>query len=260
MKNSFKILTLLVLGAGFSTLQSCSDETDTTDPTPSTPVCYITQEVYSDIDGSSTKNFTYDSDNNLVLAVEGKDSTIFEYSGGRLSRAFDGYTEATVIYNSGNVPERINLKEDGVDVEYLFLTKDANNNITKVEFHTLRNGGDTIEAVNHMTYDATGNLATILVEDYDYENDEFVTFLSADEFVNDGKKNPYGESLAFFYLNTDNPLVLGKSNITSATVNVAGNDFPYSSTFTYNSNNYPLTTATTFFLGNNNISFTYNCK
>lgn len=260
MKKSFKILTLLVLGAGLITFQSCKEETDPTTPTPSTPTCYMTQEVHTDIDGSYTTDYSYDAESNLVLAVEDGDSTIFEYTAGKLTRAYDGYTEATVVYTSGNVAERINIKEDGIDMQYLLLTTDANGNITKVEFHNLANGGDTIEVVNYMTYDAAGNLSTIQVDDYNYETDEFETFISASAIVTDGKKNPYAESLAFFYLNSDNPLVLGKSNVTSASVEVAGNAFPFSASFTYNSNNYPLTSAVTFFLGNDNVTYTYDCK
>lgn len=258
MKKSFKILTLLALGASTLFFNACS-EVEEPLPPAADPICYMTQESITDDFGTETSSFTWDSDDNLVQSVYEGDTTIFEYSGGRLARAYDGYEEATIIYDAGNIPSRINLAYDGIPAGYIILTSDGGN-ITKVENHEVEGMNDQVTEVSYITYDGNGNVTAFDVDEYNEDTQMFETFLTATNIVSDGKKNPYAESFAFLYLNIDNPAALGKSNITSASISLQGQTFPYTATYTYNDNDYPLTSAITFFIGSSNYTYTYNCK
>ena len=263
MKNNFKLLMILALGAGVFTLQSCSDETETTDPTPAETTCYITQEKITGDGFEETIDYTYDSDDNIIKAVSTEDgtseTTTFEYSGGRLATAYDGFTESTFIYPSGsNTPERINTKEDGVSVSYAILTSE-NGRITKIENHNTTDG-DVIEDVLFITYDADGNVESAEGQEYNEDTEEFTTTLELSNVITDGKKNPYATSFAFFLQNEDNPVSLGVSNVVSATVTLNGIGTPYASSFEYNSDNFPTSASSTVLGFSNTTDFTYNCK
>ncbi len=258
MKKSFKSLTVIALGAGLLTLNACKEEVV---EEPSVPICYLTQETYSDADGSDVSYYEYDSDDNLVLAVYDGDSTIFGYRNGRLVSANDKFTEATFIYGSGSTfPERINLKEGGIDYGFL-IVETTNGNITKVEVHENDGtSGDLITEVSYITYDANGNIKSAQLDEWDEDTEEYITYLNIGNITTDDKTNPYSGSIAFFYLNNDNPLVLGVNNILTGDVTLAGTVLPYTSSYTYNDNDYPITSSTVFFIGSNTRTFTYNCK
>jgi hypothetical protein len=263
MNKTFKLLMILALGAGVFTLQSCSDETGTTDPTPAETTCYVTQEKITSDGDIQTIDYTYDSDDNIILAVSTEDgvsdSTVYEYSGGRLAIAYDGFTESTFIYPSGsNTPERINTKEDGVSVSYAILTSDGAN-ITKIENHNTLDG-DVIEDVLFVEYDANGDVTSAEGQEYNADADEFTTILKLSNVITDGKKNPYATSLAFFYQNEDNPVSLGTSNVASATITLNGFDTPYASSFEYNSDMFPTSSSATILGFGTTTDITYNCK
>jgi hypothetical protein len=258
MKKFLNLILFAGIAAGIVFVSGCS-EVDEPDPEPAEPVCYMTQEVYKDDFETETTSFEWNSDDQLVKAITGKDTTIFEYSGGRMNRAYDGFSEAVLIYDAGNIPSRINIREDGIDVGYTLLTV-VNGDITKAEFHETDGGNDQVTEVAYITYDDSSNVTAFDVDIYDEEQEDFVTFLSGSNIKNDGKKNPYKESFGFIYLNLDNPVALGRSNVTSAQVAISGQNFPYTGTYTYNDNDYPLTSTVTFFIGNTDLTYSYNCK
>ncbi|PCJ64180.1 MAG: hypothetical protein COA58_14460 [Bacteroidetes bacterium] len=263
MKKTFKLFMVLALGAGVFTLQSCSDDTTTTEPTPTSPTCYITQEKITSDGDIETIDYTYNSDNNITMAISTgdgfSDTTIFEYSGGRLSLAKDESTEATFIYGAGsNVPERINVKTDGIDAGYTILTA-TDGRVTKIENHDTEDG-DVIDDVIFITYNASGSVTDAEAQDYDADTDEYTTTLTLGNVITDGKKNPYETSFVFFYMNDDNPISLGASNVVSATLTVNSLEIPYASSFDYNSNDYPSSGSSTLFGFNTTTDYTYNCK
>ncbi|MDB4107121.1 hypothetical protein OAD66_01250 [Bacteroidia bacterium] len=251
MKKTFNLLMILALGAAVFTLNSCSEE-PAEDPTPAETICYLTQ---SEEDGEVT-TYSYDSDNNVISSISYGDTTTFEYSGGRLNLAYDGSTEATFIYESGNVPSRINLQEDGQSDGYIIMTN-TNGNITKIEQHDV---DDQIQDVTFATYDANGNLLSVINETWDADLKEFETMAEITNIVTDGKKNPYSTSLALIYADLENPLNFGQSNIVSGDFVVFDQAVPVTSSYTYNANNYPTSSVLTA-LGEETIfNFTYNCK
>ncbi|MFT7230107.1 MAG: hypothetical protein ACI9GO_000570 [Bacteroidia bacterium] len=249
MKKSFKLLLILALGAGVLTLNSCSDEAEE-EPTPAVPVCYMTSLEVS----SGTTAFLYNSDNQVVTSIEDGDTTTYEYSEGRLSSVYDGDVEATFIYASGNVPERINIKEDGVDAGF-FILEGSNGNITKLEIHD--EAGEVTQVTN-VTYDANGNALSVLVQSWDEEQMDFVTVLQVSDILTDGKKNPYATSLALVFANLESPLVFGQSNIISGNADFMGQNVPITSTHIYNSNNYP--TSSIVAQGLYSGTYTFDCK
>jgi len=252
MKKTFNLLMLLALGAGVFTLNSCSEE-PTDDPTPAaSPTCYMTQSTE---DGDIT-SYTYNSDNDIVVSVYDGDTTKYEYSGGRLSLAYDGYEEATFIYTSGNIPSRVNLKEDGVNSGYIII-ESTNSNITKIEEH---DADDQIQTVTFTTYDASGNLTTMKVDEWDEETSEFYTLASISNIKTDTKKNPYTTSMALVYANMGSPFIYGQTNMISGDFTLFGQSVPVTGTHTYNGNNYP--TASTLDAAGEKTEFTYmyDCK
>jgi hypothetical protein len=253
MKIAFKSLILLALGAGMFTLNSCSDEpSDDVTPTPAEPICYMT---LASEDGDST-SFNYNSTNQVISSKNDGTITTYEYSGGILSTAFDGYTEATFIYTTGNIPSRINIKEDGKAAGY-WIIENSSGNITKVEIH---DSSDQVTEVTVATY-VSGNLSTMLLQEWDTDLKDFVTSYQLSNVITDGKKNPYSTSFALVYANSGNPFVFGKTNITSVTLTQNGVSLPATVEHTYNANNYPITSKLK--LSGTLISdnaYIYNCK
>ena len=251
MKKSFKLLLILALGAGVLTLNSCSDDVEEEEnPIPATPICYMTSLT---VDGTTT-DFLYNSYNQVVASIEDEDTTTYEYSGGRLSSVYDGDVEATFIYASGDLPERINIKDAGVDDGYLLL-EGSNGNITKLEIYD--DAGEVTQVTN-VTYDANGNALSVLVQSWDEEQMDFVTVLQVSDILTDGKKNPYATSLALVFANLESPLVFGQSNIISGNADFMGQNVPITSTHIYNSNNYP--TSSIVAQGLYSGTYTFDCK
>jgi hypothetical protein len=203
------------------------------------------------VDGTTT-DFLYDSDNEVVTSIEDGDTTTYKYSGGRLSSVYDGNVEATFIYASGDVPERINIKEDGVDAGF-FILEGSNGNITKLEVYD--ETGEVTQVTN-VTYDANGNVLTVLAQGWDEEQMKLV--IQVTDILTDGKKNPYSTSIALIYANLESPLVFGKSNILSGNADFMGQNVPITSTHIYNSNNYP--TSSIVAQGLYSGTYTFDCK
>lgn len=259
MKQSFKLMLILALGAGTFTLNSCSDEPEE-EPTPAVITCYLTQEVATDEDGTSTTTYAYNSDNQLVTATEDDDVTTFEYSGGRVATVVNGLEESTFIYTAAsNIPERINVKYDGINDGFMIIESGVNG-ITKVEEHGYDEDENAVlQYVTNFTY-TNGVLTGAKSESYNSEDDEFETDLEIINIVLDGKKNPYNGDVAFLFVNDFSPLAGSKSNIVSADLVTELGNFPYSTTYTYNENNYPTIAKATVLTFSTSINFTYTCK
>lgn len=268
MKKTFNLLMIAALGCGVLTFSSCSDESGD-DPTPGTTEtstkCYMTQEQIIDDVETETINYTYDSDDNVILAVssypgEEGDSTSFTYSGGKLASAYDGYTKSTFMYEgTSTIPNRIDIEEGGVDAGYILLTV-VGNNITKVENHYFYESDDVIEDETTVEYDASGNITSAIVKEYNEDTKMLEPFMELSNVVNDGKKNPRSESFAFFYMNSDNPTSFGTSNVTSASLTVSGIPTTMTASMTYNEHDYPTEMTATVLGFSNQFKMTYNCK
>jgi|AntRauTorckE5430_2_1112549.scaffolds.fasta_scaffold01927_2 hypothetical protein len=250
MKKSFKLILVLALGAGVLTLNSCSDDAEEADPVPAIPICYMTSLT---VDGNTT-DFVYNSNNQVVKSIEDTDTITYEYSGGKLSNVYDDGLTATFIYGSSDIPERINTKEEGEDAGY-FLLEGSNGDITKLEIY---DDADELSQVTSVTYDANGNVLTVLVQSWDEEQMKLETQLQVTDILTDGKKNPYATSIALIFSNLESPLVFGKSNILSGNADFMGQNVPITSTHIYNSNNYP--TSSIVALGLYSGTYTFDCK
>jgi hypothetical protein len=210
----------------------------------------------STTDDGDVTAYVYNASNQVISSTYDGVSTAYEYSGGRLSTAFDGTTEATFIYTSGNIPSRVNLLEDGVNAGY-WIIENTDGNITKIELH---DADDVVSEVTVATYTG-GALSTILVQSYNYDTEEFETGTQVSGITNDGKSNPYNTNFALIYANIDNPLILGKNNLTGGNLVFGGENIPFTIAHTYNTNNYPLiSTITIPGLGSNTVSYVYDCK
>ena len=255
-------MLIFALGAGVLTLNSCSDEAEeelNPETTPATTTCYVTQETSSDDEGSETINYEYNSDDELQYAIEDGDSTIFEYSGGRVAVAINGLEESTFIYSAAsNTPERINIKDDGVATGFVIIVSGANG-ITKVENHEYDEENAVLVGVTDFTY-ANGLLSSAIIQEYDAETEEFSTDLEIASIVLDGKKNPYNGDVAFLFVNDFSPLAASSSNIVSAQVVTELGNFEYTTAYEYNEHNYPTNATASIFGQTNTIAFTYNCK
>jgi PBP1b-binding outer membrane lipoprotein LpoB len=258
MKKFLNVWMLAAIAAGVVFVSGCSEVDEPTDPQgPTETTCYMTQEVSSDDFETETTQFVWNAENQLVTAISDEDTTEFEYRNGKLVAAYEGASQADLVYDGSNtVPSRINLKEFGRDAGYVLITS-SNGSVTKAEFY---DDEDVMVQTVNATYDASNNITAFTVDMYDEEGDSLTTFLKGSNIQNDGKKNPYSESFAFVWLNIDNPVALGASNVTTAQVAIAGQNFPYTATYTYNDNDYPLTSKVAFFLGSTDLTFTYNCK
>lgn len=263
MKKFLNILLLAGIAASLVVSSGCSEVDEPTDPgttDPTSTTCYMTQEVSSDDFDSETTSYLWNDNNQLIRAIEDGDTTILDYQDGKLIAAYGGSSRADLVYgNGGTIPSRINIKEDGEDVGHTLLTE-TDGNITYAEFYDTESGSDVLSQKVTISYDETNNVSSFKVEIYDEDLNTFTTFLEGSNIQNDGKKNPYRESFAFVWLNIDNPVALGASNVTSAQVAIATQNFPYVANYTYNDNDYPLTSKVTFFIGNTDLTYTYNCK
>jgi hypothetical protein len=263
MKKSFKLMLIFALGAGVLTLNSCSDEAEeelNPETTPATTTCYVTQETSSDDEGSETINYEYNSDDELQYAIEDGDSTIFEYSGGRVAVAINGLEESTFIYPAAsNTPERINIKDDGVATGFVIIVSGADG-ITKVENYEYDAEENAVLVdVSDFTY-ANGLLSGAKIQEYDAETEEFSTDIEIASIVSDGKKNPYNGDVAFLFVNEFSPIAASSSNIVSAQVVTELGNFEYTTAYEYNEHNYPTNAKASIFGQTNTIAFTYNCK
>ena len=252
-------MLIFALGAGVLTLNSCSDEAEE-ELTPATTTCYITQETITDDEGSETINYEYNSDDELQYAIENGDSTIFEYSGGRVAAAINGLEESTFIYPAANnTPERINIKYDGLATGFVIIVSGADG-ITKVENYEYDAEENAVLVdVSDYTY-ANGLLSGAIIQEYDAETEEFITDVEIASIVSDGKKNPYNGDVAFLFVNEFSPIAASSSNIVSAQVVTELGNFEYTTAYEYNEHNYPTNATASIFGQTNTIAFTYNCK
>jgi YD repeat-containing protein len=255
MKKSFKLLILIALGAGLVTLNACKEE-PLEDPIP-TISCYLTS--FSEEGDAAT--YTLDDDNKVVSALTNGETTTFTYDvDGRLATADDGSINAVFVYDGADkMPNRINITAQGQTLAYM-LIKSANDNITEIETHFIDpNVGDIAYSRNSHTY--TGNnLATIILEQFDLNTQQFVEAGRVENITNDGKTNPLARSLAYFFMNFENPTVLGASNMTGGSVTTDGTTSPLVIQYTYNENDYPLTAAQIVDGDTTNLIFGYSCK
>jgi hypothetical protein len=248
MKNSFKILAVLALGASAIFLHSC---TEVEEPEPAVPVCYMSTLV----DDGDTTTYIYNSDNQIVQSVYDGDTVIYEYSGGRLSTIVDGLLESTFIYDAGNLPSRINNKFDGIDAGYI-IVESSGGNITKVEIHD--ETGQATEVTN-VTY-TDGKISSLIADEWNADSSEFETTAQITNIMTDGKKNPYQTSLALIMANYDNPLAYGTDNMVSGDLDFDGQSVPVVVTHTYNANDYPENTNLTILGFPVSTSYTFDCK
>lgn len=253
MKNHFKLLTLIALGASAIFIPSCK-EVEEEPTTPADPTCYM---LTSNIDGDIT-TYTYNSDNQVISAKYDGTTTTFTYTNGKLTSANDGYTESTFVYEAGATqPTRVNLVEDSTNAGYIIMEYNSNNLITKVEYH---DETDQIQTVNYVTYDAVGNLTALQIDEWNEDLEDFMTFVTFANITNDGKKNPFQTSLALIYANIDEPVVYGKTNITGGSLVVFGQAVPFTATNTYNDNDYATSTVINIFGETSSYEYTFNCK
>lgn len=274
MKNTFKMMWILMLGAGLFTMSACSDENDDPEPngngSSSETTCYATKVVSTDEDGEDVYDYEYNSDNQVIKSTNTYDGdtyvTVYEYKDGKLDKAItDGTDVSQFIYeNGGNIPTRVNTSSDGEDV-YFSVVYSENGNITKIENSYYDENGDAVlEDITTLTYE-NGVITRSLTETYDPETETFVTDIDLQDIVLDGKKTPYNGQIAFAFEEGFNVLAILPSNVSSA--NIVGDDgeggeikIPYISTFTYNDNDYPTEFTVSLFTFTTTTEVTYNCK
>ncbi len=270
MRNSFKTMLILALGAGMATLSSCTED-EGNDPDPVAPVivCYPTTiTTVDDEDDTETTKYEYNDENQLIKSTYafdgGQDITTFTYTDGKLATATSGDEVSTFIYDAGSdIPSRINITNDGEDVGFTVITS-TGANITKVENSYYQDNEAILSDVTTLTYTG-GQLTGAKTENYDADSETFTTEVELSDFVFDGKKSPYNGNFAFAFEQDFNPLTLVPSNIVSANLvaELEGQEIklPYTGTYTYNENEYPVTSTQEIsgFFGTD-FTFEYDCK
>lgn len=270
MRNSFKTMLILALGAGVATLSSCTED-EGNDPEPTETqaiVCYPTTVTETSDGETITSTYVYNEDNHLTTStyVDGSftSTTTYTYTDGKLTTATTGTEVATFVYADGGVyPTRINTSDDG-EPAYFTVISSVDGNITKVENSYYDESGNAVlDDVTNFTY-VNGVLTNAKSEVYDEETETFETELEIADFVFDDKKNPYNGNVAFAFDNEFNPLVFTSGNIVSANIvtDIDGQELklPYTGTYTYNDNSYPLTSRQSVFGFNTDYTYEYNCK
>ena len=274
MKNTFKMMWVLMLGAGLFTMSSCTDDNE--DPEPNgngdttETTCYATKVVSTDEDGDDTYEYEYNADNQVVKSTNTYEGdsyiTVFEYKDGKLDKAIGDDTDVSqfIYENGGDIPSRINTTFDGEDAYFTVITTE-NGNITKIENSYYDDSGDAVlEDVTTLTYE-NGVITRSLTETYDPDSETFETDIDLQDIVLDGKKTPYNGQIAFAFEDGFNVLAILPSNVLSA--NIVGDDgaggelkIPYTSTFTYNDNDYPNEFNVSLFTFTTTTKVTYDCK
>jgi len=271
MRNSFKTMLILALGAGMASLSSCSeDEGNDTDPmVPEAIVCYPTTVTETSDGETITTTYEYNAENQLTTSsyVDGSftSTTTYAYTAGNLTTATTGTEISTFVYaDGGTYPTRINTSEDG-EPSYFSVITTTDGNVTKIEnSYYDENDNAILEDVTTLTYE-NGMLTGAKTEAYDPDTETFETELELRDIVLDGKKAPFNQNFAFAFEQEFNPVILVAQNVLSANLigELEGEEIklPYTGTYTYNDNNYPVTSTQSisgFF--NTDFTYEYNCK
>jgi|TARA_B110000902_G_scaffold71671_1_gene84787 antitoxin component YwqK of YwqJK toxin-antitoxin module len=271
MKNSFKTMLILALGAGMATLSSCSED-EVNDPAPSgtAPISCMPTEVTDIEDGdTSTTTYEYNSNGTLIqsIEVENGETTRSSYvytADGKLSSVVTEEQTAVFTYAAGSsIPERINISEDGTPYSFIEITS-SNGNITKIENSYYSGDEATLTDITSFTY-VNGKLNSSIAESYDEISDSFIPELTISDITFDGKKSPFNSNLAFAFDGDIDPLAITPENIASgnmvAVIESQEVTLPIIGTYTYNENNYPITSRLSIAnLFNNDNTYEYNCK
>ncbi|MBT6236519.1 MAG: hypothetical protein HOI49_10585 [Bacteroidetes bacterium] len=272
MKKQFNLFLLLVLGAGMMTIQSCSED-EGNDPEPEVEeqviTCLPTTVTESEEGNTITINYEYDANDVLVKSTKEEDGearlSTYEYDAdGMLSKVITEDETAEFLYAAGSTtPERINISTNGQPSSFIVISSSAGN-ITKIENSYYDNGEAILSDVTNFTY-VDNKLNSSISESYDPTTETFVTVAQISDITFDGKKNPFNSNIAFAFDGDIDPLAITPENIASGNiVTVVGTEevtLPYTGTYTYNENDYPITSRQSlanFF--NTDYTYEYTCK
>ncbi|MDG2455090.1 MAG: hypothetical protein P8N47_04695 [Bacteroidia bacterium] len=271
MKKLFKMGLILALGAGIVTQSSCKEDEEN-DPAPAgtAPISCMPTEV-TDIEEGDTTTTTYEYNTNGILIqsieVEDGETTISSYvysADGKLSSVVTEGQTAEFIYAVGSsIPERINISEDGIPYSFIEITS-SNGNITKIENSYYSGDEATLMDITSFTY-VNGKLNSSIAESYDEMSDSFITEVTISDITFDGKKSPFNGNLAFAFDGDIDPLAITPENLASGNIvtEIESQEvtLPITGTYTYNENNYPITSRQSIAnLFNNDKTYKYVCK
>lgn len=265
MNNTLKTITLTALSISLLGLNSCTEEESTPDvQEESTPkTCYITQQTET-FPVAGVIAYTYDDENQVASATTDGETTTFAYEDGKLGTASSGTQVSTFTYLDGtNLLERINQQEDGADVGYILLAYE-NEKLTQAETHNTRDGDDITELRTNIAYNGSGEITSLVIQEYNEDKDAFETQFSLTEVQTDDKANPISSNLAYFFMNTQNPKAYGDNNIISGSAQVMGQSATYGATIEYNEQGYAtaINASVTNVVGTLPApsTFIYDCK
>ena len=246
MKHILNKIALIIIVGDFLFF-SCGHKKDTA-PAPS-ETCYLQSEWQY---GIRQDSFIYSSSNQLISVIEydtlsGKQASVanITYNNDGAINQFaitfsaDSINSIKNYYNSsGQLAYELvytnTIKTDSIAYQY------TGSNITlAIDYSVGVNITPTVSFIAYYTYDKYGN---VLIE-----KDTSSSGIDMYVYTYDIEKIPYGTLITNAYTTTgtiDMPYLNGKNNLASMNYTVNGVTQPSSFTtiYTYNSNNYPITT------------------
>jgi len=259
MNLTTKILSRLAI-SGLFFFAGCSDDSSNEpNPEPTEKTCQLTGigEV-SDGDAYNT-TYTYDAAGNLITRTDPDGTISFTYENNLLTALSFGDDTVIVSYNGNSLPYRLDFNEDGET--YFYILRSENNRYITFENHFEENGESMLIDVTNITYDANGNVTSVVSEDYDPEMDMLFEVGSVQNITHDNQRNPYIKSpaLMIYELLDGNEANLSVNNVVNYTYNY-GSERDVSNSYTYNEEGYPTQREETGFSSPTYFNFSYSCN
>ncbi|PKH50387.1 hypothetical protein CXF68_06580 [Tenacibaculum sp. Bg11-29] len=191
--------------------------------------------------------FSYDDTSNFVKAYsieEGGNTTEYTYVYNDKNQVLEKKSDTrsiVYIYNDEGLIISAGQKDEGNDTFSYTYTYDVNNRLEKLERVNKEN--DKVTNTSYI-YDDLGNVKSVTIGAQTLEN------------TYDDKNNPFKGIYPASYAKINIGVGLGEVNINNPSQGSFSSDTPI--TFTYNTDNYPLTASYVVFgFINTNVAYTY---
>ena len=242
--------TIVLLAFAGVVLYSCKDKADTPDPTP----CYVASYT---LNGDSVA-YHYDAQGRIT-SVTGARTVDLSYDNGLLSTVNEGNNLWTLYYNGSDQPQRIVVSSNGsprsyIDFEY------SGEQISNFSYLNLSQ--DTMVRTL-LYYDSNGGLDSMVRLEYDPASNALIPLFEVHNVTHDGKTNPFSTQMVLRLLHLEDPIAIGKFNVSQANFTVLGTEVEVNFDLTYDSEGRLIESIAVFNnpqVPQNRAHFTYTCK